>query len=416
MDRHYFRLCDDVPHMNILYTITRYWPAIGGAETHVRQVASVLSTRHQIDIFAHTKDQRVDPIRVSTVDTPQDYEEYDDGASRVHLPGMTTLERLRAMPAARLYPYPITQPLGYKFYASVFGPKLSRIVREHSIDVIHNVLLGTEYLTRLSLETAQCCGLPFVITPLVHEGIWGDSPTLFEIYRRSDAVVALQEKERRLYLDHGVPEERTYVVGVSPVIAKSCDVDYFKVKHHVDGKVVLFVGRQVKSKGYREILEAAPLVWEKHRDVSFAFVGPYEESEHWATHDSDPRILRLGPLSDVDKTSAVASSDVFCLPSISEIMPTAILEAWHFGRPVIGGDIPMLRELIGDGECGLIVKQDPRQIAEALLKLLDHPAYARQLGENGYQKVQQNYTKEHVAVRLEQVYDSVCGKGAARGD
>ena len=62
--------------MNILYTITRYWPAIGGAETHVRQVASVLSTRHQIDVFAHTTDQRVDPIRVSTVDTPQDHPAY----------------------------------------------------------------------------------------------------------------------------------------------------------------------------------------------------------------------------------------------------------------------------------------------------------------------------------------------------
>ncbi|MEE2708295.1 MAG: glycosyltransferase family 4 protein [Gemmatimonadota bacterium] len=402
--------------MNILYTITRYWPAIGGAETHVRQVASVLSTRHQIDVFAHTTDQRVDPIRVSTVDTPQDHEEYYDGASRVHLPGMTTLERLQAMPAARLYHYPLTQPLGFRFYASVFGPKLSRIVREHRIDVIHNVLLGTEYLTRLSLETAQCFGLPFVITPLVHEGIWGDSHTLYGMYRRSDAVVALLDEERRLYLEHGVPEARTHVIGVSPVIAKEHDTDYFKEKHQVKGRVVLFVGRQVKSKGYREILAASSLVWEKHRDVSFAFVGPYEESEQGATHDSDPRILRLGPLSDGDKTSAMASSDVFCLPSISEIMPTAILEAWHFARPVIGGDIPTLRELTGDGECGLIVKQDPRQIADALLKLLDQPAYARQLGENGYQKLQRNYTTERVATSLEQVYDSHCGKGVARGD
>ena len=88
----------------------------------------------------------------------------------------------------------------------------------------------------------------------------------------------------------------------------------------------------------------------------------------------------------------------------------------HFARPVIGGDIPTLRELIGDGECGLIVKQDPRQIADALLKLLDQPAYARQLGENGYQKLQRNYTTERVATSLEQVYDSHCGKGVVRGD
>lgn len=389
--------------MNILYTITRYWPAIGGAETHVRQVAGALSSRHRIEIMAHTNRQRVDPVRVSTVGATQT-EVYRDGDIRVHLPGISPLERLRIMPAARLYPYPATKPLGYRFYASVFARKLSRIVQEHRIQLIHNVLVGTEYLSHVSCQVAHRHGLPFVITPLVHEGIWGDAEYFFQVYRRADAVIALLDIERRLYLQHGVAADRAHVIGVSPVIAKTYDPHYFIRQHGLRDKIVLFVGRHVPGKGYRELLEAAPLVWARHTDVSFVFIGPHEKPDAAFERHPDPRIHRLGQVSDEEKTSAFAACDVFCLPSISEIMPTAILEAWHFGKPVIGGDIPALRELIGDGEAGLIVKQQIEDIAAAILRLLDDPAYAGRLGACGREKVQHDYTPERVAGRLEAVY------------
>lgn len=396
--------------MNILYTITRYWPAIGGAETHVRQIAAELSNEHDVHIIAHTSDQRVDPVHVSTAGTPVEDRTYMDGSTTVHIPGTTAVERLRLRPASWLYHYPSTKKISYRFYGSVFTGKMEQLIRDQHIDLVHNVLVGTELLSQCSLDTAHRLGLPFVITPLVHEGIWGDSAYCFDIYRKADAVVALLDVERKLYLNNGVPENRSHIVGVSPVIADTFDAEAFRAHHHIGGRIVLFVGRQVRSKGYAELLDAAPLVWKQHPDVSFVFVGPSEEADYEVDHDGDRRILRLGPVSDSDKSSAVAACDIFCLPSISEIMPTAILEAWQFGKPVVGGDIPALRELMEDKGAGLNVAQNPEAIAESLIRLLDDPTYAEQLGEQGKARVEQHYTTRQVAAQLEELYVELCGR------
>lgn len=395
--------------MNILYTITRYWPAIGGAETHVRQVASLLASRHQVDILAHTNRQQVDPIRFSTVGAVEDGT-YDDGRTRVHLLGATTGERMRMAPVVRLYQYPATKPIGYRLYASVFARKLSRLVEARKVDLIHNVLVGTEYLSALSEQVAHRHGLPFVITPLVHTGHWGDGAFFIQMYRRADAVVALLDAERQFYLDHHIPADRVFRIGVSPVIAEKYDGEQFREQHGIRGEVVLFIGRQVRDKGYRELLEAAPRVWARKPEVSFVFIGPCEESTEAFQRYADRRVYNIGTVSDAEKTSAIAACDVFCLPSISEILPTVFLEAWSFGKPVIGGDIPTLRELIADGEDGFVVRQAPEAIASAVLSLLDDNARARRMGEAGRQKVLQRYTPERVTEQLERLYVSLLSR------
>jgi glycosyltransferase involved in cell wall biosynthesis len=398
--------------MNILYTITRCWPAIGGAETYVRQVARTLSARHRTAVIAHTSQQQVDPIRVCTTGATR-MDSYEDGDTRIHLLGATRAERLRLIPAARLYPYPATKPMGYRFYASVFAPKLSAFLRAHRIDVVHNVLVGTEYLSHVSCQVAHRHGIPFVITPLVHEGIWGDGPFFFGVYRQADAVIALLNVERDLYIRNGVPASRIHTIGVSPVIAESCDAAFFRKKHRLSGRMVLFVGRQIESKGYPVLLAAAPMVWQRHPETSFVFIGPMENASRAMPHAADPRIVPLGPVSDAEKTSAMAACDLFCLPSNSEIMPTAILEAWSFGKPVIGGAIPTLQELIQASGGGVVVPQQPEALARAILAFLDDAALARRCGEAGRQQVMERYTSERVAGALERVYASLRGNGSA---
>jgi phosphatidyl-myo-inositol dimannoside synthase len=395
--------------MNILYTITRYWPAIGGAETHVRQVASALASRHTVQIAAHTNRQQVDPIRISTIDALQS-DVYSDGATHIQLLGVTSTERMWIRPAVRLYQYPRTKKLGYWLYASVFAKKLSQLVRERQIDLIHNVLVGTEYLSHVSCQVARHHGIPFVITPLVHEGLWGDSDFFLQVYRQADAVIALLNEERRFYLESGIPSKNIHVIGVSPVLTENYDASFFK-KRGIKGKTVLFVGRQIQSKGYYELLSSAAQTWARHPDVHFIFVGPNEEANSVFTQFNDPRIINLGRVSDEEKTSALAACDIFCLPSNSEIMPTVILEAWHFGKPVIGGSIATLQELIQNGENGLIVRQDPQDISSAIINLLDDPVRSQQMGMSGRQKVQQYYGIEQVSTQLEAVYHDLTGKG-----
>jgi len=392
--------------MNILYTITRCHPAIGGAEIHVRQIAHALSGRHSVSVVAHTDRQRVDPIRACTTGAVRT-DVFEDGPVRVHFLGVGRAARVLLAPAARLYHYPTTKPLGYRLYASLFAGHLERYVRTHQIDLIHNVLVGTEYLSHLSCETARRCGIPFVITPLVHEGIWGDGPFFFRIYRQADAVIALLDVERALYIRGGVDAARIHTVGVSPVIASQADPAFFRKKYGLSGPVILFVGRQVESKGIPDLLAAAPRIWEHHPEATFVLIGPAEESSR-LVYPSDSRLLNLGPVSDQEKADALSACDMLCLPSRSEIMPTVILEAWSFGKPVIGGDIPALRELIEGAGGGVVVEPKPETIARAILAFLDDKETGKRKGEAGRARVAERYTSECIADRLEKIYRALC--------
>jgi len=392
--------------MNILYTITRYLPAIGGAEIHVHELASRFSVNHTAKVITHINQQNKKPVG-GTLTFTQRAQQYYDGNVPVSLISPNPLERIYLLPVLRLYHYPRTQKMGLSLYSNVYKSKILEIAQD--VDIIHNVLVGTEYLSFLSWQIARKLGIPFVITPLVHVGIWGDSEFLLELYRQADAVIALLNVEKGFYVSHGVEENRVHVIGVGPVLSEEYNADEFRRKYEIDGKLILFLGRKVPHKGYREILASVEIIWERHPDTYFIFIGPKEkelDSDPFL-HYNDRRILDIGRVNEFEKTSALAACDIFCMPSVSEILPTVFLEAWSFAKPVIGGDIPTLRELISDGKDGFIVPQSPEAIAKAILKLLDNESLAQEMGMSGQQKVLQNYTQEKIASKMETLYNSL---------
>jgi glycosyltransferase involved in cell wall biosynthesis len=71
-------------------------------------------------------------------------------------------------------------------------------------------------------------------------------------------------------------------------------------------------------------------------------------------------------------------------------MGRVVIEAWSAGRAVVGSDVCGLRDLIEDGETGLLVSPaDPFSLAEAIEKLLIDKDLARKLGEKGKEKGKQ---------------------------
>ena len=93
------------------------------------------------------------------------------------------------------------------------------------------------------------------------------------------------------------------------------------------------------------------------------------------------RVHFLGQRRDIpDLLSAL---DIFVLPSHSEGVSLALLEAMAAGLPVIATAVGGLPEVVTDGENGLLIPpKDPEALAQALARLLADPALAKKLGEN----------------------------------
>ncbi len=91
------------------------------------------------------------------------------------------------------------------------------------------------------------------------------------------------------------------------------------------------------------------------------------------------------------------------MPSRHETFGLGYLEAWLHRKPVIGCDIPPMREVIG--EHGLLVPQRPAELAQAIVRLVEDPDLRRAMGDGGHAKVLERWNWELVMDRVEGAYE-----------
>lgn len=398
--------------MNLLLVSQNYHPFVGGVETHARQVSIELAARHKVAVSAVNFSANRLPIRIAMLHNSllaPSAPDRQDGPVLVHSLSPRPWDRVWLAPVAarvlpglpRLVGFFRLERFGFPWYRSVFLPKLERLM--DGVDVVHSLAGG--YLGWTAQIAAHRAGLPFVCTPFVHPKQWGDGPEDVAYYCRADAVIALVDTDRDYLVQIGVPKEKITVIGVSPDLPPTTDDARFREKHNLgDSPIILYVGRMMPQKGARAVLDSAELVWQQHPEARFVFVGPLDgDSREWF-QGRDPRILTLGRVSLQEKADAMASCDVFCMPSLSEILPTVYLEAWSLRKPVVGGLAPGLPELIEGNDAGLAVGQRPELVAEALIKMLDDSDLRLRCGTAGLNLVQQRYSVASVTGSLEALY------------
>ncbi len=134
--------------------------------------------------------------------------------------------------------------------------------------------------------------------------------------------------------------------------------------------------------------------------------GPLAESlqRDLEQHGLGNRFRLLGFRRDIP--DLLAAADIFCLTSRREGMPVSILEAMAGGRPVVATDVGGVRELVVDGETGLIVPPgDPEALAHALAELLADPERRARLGAAGQTRARSRHTIERAAEATTRVYN-----------
>ena len=276
-------------------------------------------------------------------------------------------------------------------------------------DLVHNI--GREYLDS-SLDVADVLEIPIVLTPLAHPGQFhgGDTPSDFVRYRRADAITTMTGWERGWFAQGGLDPQRIVTTGMGPNAIRSHEGARFRAEHGIPehAPLVLYIGRKERYKGYIHLLDAAELVWRRHPETRFVFIGIpgfYSSMVDEFARYTDERIVDIERASGSEKSAALDACDVFAMPSLHETFGIGYLEAWLHERPVVGGDIPPLREVIGDGVDGVCVRQRVDDVARAILGLLDDPARRAAMGQAGAAKLRERWDWERVMDRVEDAYN-----------
>ncbi len=436
--------------MKLLIVSTGYYPYIGGVQTQVRLVANELAERHEVEVAAvafygrspspkwlrslgkHLSDscswlvartgmQHSAPIRLFRRTQSfcsefgmylffKSYPSYQDGKVRVQTLAPSVFLRIPMMLRAAWLAF--RTPLGQRrevFLSSFLDHLYLNRLRKVMVgkDLVHSFADG--YLGWAAEKVTRERGLPFLLTPYVHPGQHGEDERHVAFYRRADRVFALLETGRDKLIELGVAPEKLRLCGVVPLLPDKVDPHAFRQRHGLQGRpIVLFLGRMMEYKGFKALLDAASLVWQCIPDVQFVFVGPPDGNSHETfVHYADPRIQYLGAVSEQEKGNALSACDVFCMPSVAEILPAVYLEVWSYGKPVVGGTAAGLKELIEGNEAGRVVSQDPQALAEVLVGMLRDPEQRARMGENGRTMVSERFTTDAVVKRFESVYREI---------
>ena len=165
-----------------------------------------------------------------------------------------------------------------------------------------------------------------------------------------------------------------------------------------DKKIILFSASNLndKSKGIKYIIEAAEIL----KDKNYIFVGlgngKIKETQN---------IKILGYIHDKKKLAEIYSlSDIFCFASTAETFLLSVAEALSCGIPVVGFDIPVVKELINDN-FGILTKKDSKSLAESLENLSANKNKMSEMGQSGRKLIVENYSEEIFLKRYLDMYN-----------
>jgi glycosyltransferase involved in cell wall biosynthesis len=308
------------------------------------------------------------------------------------------LAREMAGTVAKLHPLKMRNDIDFSAV-----PAVRRLLRQENYDIVHfhtkrahalSGWLGKAPATQKRLVTRR-------MDYPIRRG-WIDR----YLYNRCvDGVVAISQPIADLLAEGGVAREKIRMIpsGVDPA-------PYENIPPPAGGRTPFVVGTAAileQRKGIKFLLEAAAELKRRGRPIRYRIAG-----DGWEKNNLLDQARKLGVEGDVeflgfvaDMPSFMASIDIFVLPSLFEGLGVAALEAMAAARPVVASAIGGLKELVVDGETGLLVPRgDSGSLARALEKLVQHADLVRSLGERGRARLRERFTMDRMARANEAFY------------
>jgi N-acetyl-alpha-D-glucosaminyl L-malate synthase BshA len=303
--------------------------------------------------------------------------------------------------------------------------KLRQIVTERDIDVIHAhwaVPMGfVASLVKASTDTPLVTtthGRDVYVNPeagAIVPKLWYVRPFLRFALRRADRVIAVSRDCRRHALAAGAPSKSVRVLynGVDTGRFRPDASNTAEIRHLLgvpeSAKLILFVGSLMQYKGVDVLIRAIPVVLDSDPSAMVVIIGTGPQREDlMALRDSlglHETVILAGFIPNSELADYENACEVLVLPSRRESFGIAALEAMACAKPVIGTRRGGLKETIDHEKTGLLVDpDDPRQLASAILRILNDERLAQYLGASGRRKVEAEFDWVSVANRTVALY------------
>ncbi|MCK5450024.1 glycosyltransferase family 4 protein [Candidatus Pacearchaeota archaeon] len=381
-----------------LLIVTPYFPPhIGGMENYAYNIAKGLRKQFGYEIVVVTSNHE-----------KKEYKE----------------EILEGM---KIYRLPIQFKVSNTPISFRWGKDIERIIRKEKPDVINahspvpfiadvscrvvgemgNGKIGSRILriTRIGEGKLRKKKIPFILTyhcgsmikekGLIKNLIIGfyEKIILKKTIDNSDKVICSSDFVKNDFLKDYLGKTKTITPGV--------DINLFKPSlKQTKGNNVLFVGSLNKSDEYKSLdilIKSLQKVKEEFKDVKLIIVGEGDNKNNYLNlaekYGLKQNVIFLGELYGKDLVREYQNTNVLVLPSVKESFGMVLIEAMACKKVVIGSRVEGIPHVIDDRKNGLLVPpKNSDVLANAIIKLLKNSKLAKEMGENGYKKVRENFT------------------------
>jgi len=174
---------------------------------------------------------------------------------------------------------------------------------------------------------------------------------------------------------------------------------------------IICVSHLKKIKGLGYLIEAMPEILAKFPQAKLILIGEGPERKKLefqiARLGLQDRVELKGKLTNQAIPEELQKAEVFVLPSLSEGLGISILEAQACGVPVIASKVGGILDIIEDRKTGILIEpKNPRQIAQAIIKIFSQPEFAQKLIQNAKDDLKK-YDWQNIAQKINRIYQEL---------
>jgi glycosyltransferase involved in cell wall biosynthesis len=353
-----------------------------------------------------------------------------DAGFEVHVaaPSGKAAEILRSE-GLQYHPIPMTRSglSPWKEFSTI--STLFRLYRRAKPDLVHHLRLKPVLYGGLAAYGARVPAVVGLLTGLGYVFIAESRRAL--VMRKLVVLsckVAFRHGNQRIVFqnpdDQGVFIQNKILPAAQTVLIKGSGVDvntYVPTPEPEGVPVVVLASRMLRDKGVVEFVEAARELREAGVAARFVLVGETDpgnptaiSAEQLQTWADEGVIEWWGHQNDMRKV--LSQSNIVCLPSLREGVPKVLIEAAACGRAIVTTDAPGCREIVREGENGLLVPvRDSKALADALRLLIESAPLRALMGAKGREIAVSEFSVERVVGETLGVYRELLAASGPRG-
>lgn len=316
-----------------------------------------------------------------------------------------------------------------------FSPKIHKTLKNLKLDIIHSQhpnLLGSA-----AMRWARKKNIPLVFTwhtlydkyahffPFVPEklGAWWTIRNARNYANKCDQIIVPTPSVKEIIRKWGVTNENITAVptGVEEEEFENPDRTGVRKKYNIrDDEILLFVMTRLTAEKNMEFLVDAVLpILKKNNKTKFMICGEGNLKgilgKKVATAGLADKVVFVGIVSGAEKKNHYAAGDIFMYASKSETQGMILTEAMYSGLPIVAVRATGAVDIIEDGplrrnssearRTGFLVREDKKEFADAVQKLIDNENLRKSFGEEAKRAAEEKYTSEVCAEKMLEVYE-----------